>query len=56
MEQMQYAKPEEREKFLSDLYAPPEGADPDRVTQDVVEEEMSMFRSLARQTGPGGEA
>jgi len=49
-----FATAEDREKFLLDLEAPLSGADPDRVPERVVNEEMSMFHALARQTSPGG--
>lgn len=47
-------EPKEREKFLLELYAPLDGADPDKVPESVVQEEMSMFYALKRQTSPGG--
>lgn len=47
--------PKEREKFLLELSAPLDGMDPDQVPESVVQEEMSMFHALKRQTSPGGE-
>lgn len=44
----------DRDAALQELFAPPGGIDPDAVTQDVVDEEMSMFKAFARQTSPGG--
>lgn len=44
----------DREKFLLELNAPLAGMDPDAVPESVVQEEMSMFHALKRQTSPGG--
>ncbi len=46
---MAYASEEDRQKFDDYLWAPPEGQDPDRVSQDVVDEEMSLFQQARRQ-------
>lgn len=50
MERIQYAKPEERDRFMQELFAPPMGADPDNVSEYVIEEEMALFSTLKRQT------
>ena len=39
------------ENWLADLNAPPRGADPDKVSDEVIEEEMALFRALKAQTG-----
>jgi hypothetical protein len=47
----------EREQIMLAIYAEPEGRDPDRVSQSVVEEEMSMFMNFASQNRAlGGES
>jgi hypothetical protein len=43
-----------RTKWLTELHAPLDGADPDKVPESVQAEEMSMFYALKRQTSPGG--
>lgn len=53
-EHIQYAKEDERAKFNDWLWAPPTGRDPDRVSQSVVDEEMSLFNAAARQNGALG--
>lgn len=42
---------EEYRRWHDEMWAESEhGRDPERVTRDVVEEEMSLFNDLARQT------
>jgi hypothetical protein len=54
LDRMAHATPEQFETWHEQLFAPPDGIDPDKVTQQVVEEEMSLFHQLTRQTGVGG--
>lgn len=49
MDRMQGAKEEDRRSFDEYLWSPPEGRDPDKVSVDVVQEEMSLFHQAARQ-------
>ena len=54
MERVSHAEEKDRDAFTQQLFAAPTGVDPDRVTQQVIDEEMSLFHQLARQTSGGG--
>lgn len=53
-ERLAYAEEKDRDRAMQELFAPPAGVNPDSVTQDVIDEEMSLFNQLARQTSGGG--
>lgn len=53
-DRLTHVDPKDRDAAMQELFAPVGGYDPDAVTQDVVDEEMSMFKAFARQTSPGG--
>lgn len=55
LDRMAGATKEEFDTWHEELFAPLEGVDPDRVTQQVVDEEMSLFMNLTRQTSLGGD-
>jgi len=54
LDRMSGATPEQFETWHEELFSPPDGIDPDQVTQQVVDEEMSLFHQFTRQTGVGG--
>ena len=54
VDRMSNAKQEDFDQWHDELFAPPEGLDPDHVTQETVDEEMSLFYQLNRQTSGGG--
>lgn len=54
MERLQYAPEEERTRILEELHAPSRRRDPEQVSQDVVDEEMSLFFRAAGQNSTGG--
>lgn len=53
-ERLSHSTKEDAEQAMTELFAPADGVDPDKVTQDVVDEEMALFHALARQNGTGG--
>lgn len=44
-------KPDENREFEEWLFSPLSGVDPDRVTQDVIDDEMAAFRAFGKQAG-----
>jgi hypothetical protein len=44
-------KEEDLREYEEWLFSPLSGADPDRVTDDVIEQEMAMFRAFSKQAG-----
>ena len=54
LDRMAHAPKEEFEAWHEELFAPPAGVDPDHVTQDVIEDEMSMFHRINVQNMGGG--
>lgn len=54
MDRMAMAKEEDFKAWHDELFSPLTGQDPDKVTQDVVEDEMAAFMALTRQTSGGG--
>ena len=46
-----FTDPKDRDRWINELYARSTSGDPDRVSDDVVAEEMAMFHSLKSQTG-----
>lgn len=53
-DRLAHVEAKDRDAAMLLLFQPVGGYDPDAVTQDVVDEEMSMFNAFARQNGPGG--